>query len=122
VPAEVIDTLLHEYQTGAIFSDGSAGWHDCELCPGPEAWYPGGQVGPIVSWGGQGWRLYGHGHYLLRHGTTVFMAPALLVHYIVDHGYRPPDEFVDAVLHGSFMGPDDLQWTDSTPVAPAPSA
>jgi hypothetical protein len=118
-PPEVIEALLREYQTGAIFSDGSAGWHDCELCPGPEAWYPDGQVGPIVSWDGRGYRLYGHGHYLLRHGTKVFMAPALLVHYIVNHGYRPPDEFLNAAIHGSFLRPDDLHWTESD-VSPAP--
>lgn len=28
----------------------------------------------------------------------VYVAPALVVHYVADHGYRPPPEFVDAVL------------------------
>jgi hypothetical protein len=108
----VIDALLREYQTGAIFSDGTAGWHDCEMCPGPEAWYPNGQVGPVVSWRGQKRRIYGHGHYLVRHGTKVFMAPALLLHYIVDHSYCPPDEFHHAVRDGTFLRPNDLHWTE----------
>ena len=115
VPNEVVATLLREYGTGAIFSDGTAGWHDCELCPGPEAWYPDGQVGPVVSWSGQQHRIYGHGHYLVLHRTRVYMAPALLLHYVLDHSYRPPDEFTDAVLHGSFLRASDLQWAEPNP-------
>ncbi|WNG39934.1 hypothetical protein F0U61_44330 [Archangium violaceum] len=28
----------------------------------------------------------------------LFIAPELIVHYITDHGYRPPDAFIEAVL------------------------
>ncbi|WP_375771213.1 hypothetical protein NR798_10020 [Archangium gephyra] len=28
----------------------------------------------------------------------LFIAPELIVHYIADHGYRPPDAFIEAVL------------------------
>jgi hypothetical protein len=28
----------------------------------------------------------------------VYAAPAMVVHYVADHGYQPPREFVDAVL------------------------
>jgi hypothetical protein len=122
VAGPVIDRLLREYQTGAVFCDGTAGWHDCELCPGPEAWYSDGQIGPVVSWAGQRQRLYGHGHYLLRHGAKVFMAPALLVHYIVDHTYRPPDQFTHAVLEGTFLRPNDLVWAEFDPEGNLPSA
>lgn len=111
----VVDTLLREYQTGAIFSDGTAGWHDCEVCPGREAGYVNGQVGPVLSWRGQEHRIYGHGHYLVLYGTRVYMAPALLLHYIVHHSYRPPDEFNHAVLNGSFLRAGDLLWAESDP-------
>jgi hypothetical protein len=50
------------------------------------------------------------------------MAPALLIHYIVDHGYRPPDEFTDAVLHGTFLRPNDLEWAEFDPAGNLPSA
>ncbi|MFJ4095384.1 hypothetical protein ACIPYS_27670 [Kitasatospora sp. NPDC089913] len=30
-------------------------------------------------------------------GGTVFVAPTLVIHYIVEHQYQPPDEFLDAV-------------------------
>ncbi len=108
--AKVIDRLLTAYREKALFSDGFDGFHDCELCPGPEAWYPGGKVGPVVRWRDQEQRLFGHGHYLIRLDERVFMAPALLLHYILDHGYRPPDDFSQAVLSGAFLSPDDLIW------------
>ncbi|MCX4757011.1 hypothetical protein [Kitasatospora purpeofusca] len=28
---------------------------------------------------------------------TVLVAPTLVIHYILEHGYRPPDEFLEAV-------------------------
>ena len=51
----------------------------------------------------------GYGHYLVRKESTVYMAPALLLHYIIDHDYRPPQVFVDAVLNGEFLTTDDLE-------------
>jgi len=122
VPDEVVDRLLHAYQANALFIDGTHGWHDCELCPGPEAWYPGGQIGPIITWRGREYRLRGYGHHLICSGTDVFMAPALILHYILDHGYGPPRDFVEAVLNGTFLTPDDLPWAELPPSAETPSA
>jgi len=56
------------------------GAHACELCPasGPRAsgqynlWVPGNGV--------------------------IYVVPYLIQHYIHEHHYRPPDEFLDAVL------------------------
>ncbi|WP_249375347.1 hypothetical protein [Streptomyces sp. I05A-00742] len=31
---------------------------------------------------------------------TWFIAPDLVLHYVTDHGYLPPDDFVEAVLSG----------------------
>ena len=121
-PEEFIDKLLAAYVAKSTFTDGTAGWHDCEFCPGAEAWYPGGQVGPIIKWRDREQRLYGHGHYLVRHGLSVFMAPSLILHYILDHSYRPPDQFIQAVMHGSFLGPADLNWDESSPREGDPAA
>lgn len=30
----------------------------------------------------------------------IFAAPDLIYHYVADHHYLPPDEFVNAVMHG----------------------
>ncbi|MFK0288036.1 hypothetical protein ACIQVL_47280 [Streptomyces sp. NPDC090499] len=41
----------------------------------------------------------GSGEIHVRGGEgRVYAAPALVVHYVADHGYQPPMEFVDAVL------------------------
>ena len=118
VEDEVVDALLQAYESNAIFSDGTAGWHDCELCPGPEAWYSDGKVGPVIIWRGRRVRLYGHGHYLLRQGSVVYIAPALILHYILDHGYQPPEEFIIAAASGEFLRPDHLRWEEYSPESP----
>lgn len=28
-------------------------------------------------------------------------APDMVLHYVIEHGYKPPVEFVEAVMHGS---------------------
>jgi hypothetical protein len=62
----------------------------------------------IVRWNGRKIGLYGHGHYLIRCEQTVYMAPALLLHYILHHRYKPPDQFVKAVIEGRILAADDL--------------
>jgi hypothetical protein len=118
VEKDVLDALLEAYESNAVFSDGTAGWHDCELCPGPEAWYSDGKIGPLICWRGRQIRLYGHGHHLLRHGSIVYMVPALILHYILDHNYRPPEEFLKAVTNGEFLRPDHLRWEAYSPEDP----
>lgn len=41
-------------------------------------------------------------------GTT-FVAPNLIVHYVEEHSYRPPEEFVRAALIGSWRRPDAVE-------------
>ena len=38
-------------------------------------------------------------HILAPDGTT-YSAPSLIIHYITEHSYQPPAEFIDAILHG----------------------
>jgi hypothetical protein len=102
-PDECIQRLFDAHADGWGLSDGSLGWHDCEICTTEAEWYPGGKIGPVIRWQGCELRLYGAGHFLVRHEGQVYCCPALTLHYILDHGYRPPDEFVRAVLHGRFV-------------------
>ena len=53
-----------------------------------------------------------HGHHLVRMNDVVHMCPALLPHYVVAHGYRPPEVFQEAVLSGVFIADEDLVHTD----------
>ena len=54
------------------------GVHHCELCQYDP---PSGQANLFVP-----------------NGTMIFVCPELIVHYIAAHHYRPPEEFLDAVL------------------------
>ena len=83
-----------------IVTDGTRGWHTCTLCAVEM---------PKVEWKGKMVDVPGHGHYLVRYDNAVYMAPALLLHYILDHHYRPPQIFIDAVLNGKFLATDDLE-------------
>ncbi|MCE9638047.1 MAG: hypothetical protein K8T90_20285 [Planctomycetes bacterium] len=45
---------------------------------------------------------YGNGEILVLSETGVaYVAPRLVLHYVTEHGYRPPQEFIDAVLFQS---------------------
>lgn len=48
----------------------------------------------------------------------VYAAPSMIVHYMVDHGYRPPDPFCGAVLRCPDMGSVDylLELAELLPV------
>ena len=97
-PRDCVEALLAA-TPGAILSDGSRGVHSCGLC---------GSSLPEVRWKRRKVGLKGHGHYLVESGQIVYMAPALLLHYILDHAYLPPAEFVRAVSRGRFLTEDDL--------------
>lgn len=99
VPDEFIEKLIAAYPS-KIIPDGTRGWHTCTLCH---------VLMPKPEWKEQVVEVAGHGHYLVRHENLVYMAPALLLHYILDHGYQPPQEFIDAVINGQFLTTDDLE-------------
>jgi hypothetical protein len=40
----------------------------------------------------------------------------LILHYILDHSYRPPDAFVETVMQGEFLKPSDLVWVEGIDV------
>jgi hypothetical protein len=71
------------------------GSHLCEFCPQPT---------PILSKGGilvidPPRNMTGNGEIRVegKYGK-IYVAPMLILHYVVEHSYAPPLEFVDAVL------------------------
>ncbi|MBW8010508.1 MAG: hypothetical protein FVQ83_04590 [Chloroflexi bacterium] len=104
--------LWETYQSKHVINDGTRGWHNCELCQGDDAWYPGGKIGPIIKWNGQELRVRGYGHFLVQTSELVYLSPVLILHYILDHSYRPPEEFVEAVNRGVILEPGDLMWVE----------
>lgn len=99
VPDECIEALFAAYPA-KIISDGTRGMQTCTFC---------GAVMPEVEWKGKKVGIMGHGHYLVQLAKAVYMAPALLLHYIIDHHYCPPQVFIDAVANGKFLTVDDLE-------------
>jgi len=71
------------------------GYHSCEFCPEP----------PIVV-GSNGLRVIGPPEETMGNGEirvagldgVVYVAPVLVAHYVTVHNYRPPAEFIGAVI------------------------
>jgi hypothetical protein len=71
------------------------GFHYCPFCDWPpEPFLPS----PTTARDEEG--EFGVGSAEIRvpgpSGVT-FAAPDMIIHYVTDHGYRPPDEFLDAL-------------------------
>lgn len=105
VPKDCIDALVTALR-GGIFRDGTRGYHSCTLC---------GEWSHEVKWKRRKYAVHGQGHYLVQIGQVVYMAPALLLHYILGHDYRPPNEFLEAVTKGRFLTEEDLVIRWRTP-------
>jgi hypothetical protein len=72
------------------------GVHTCQFCAEPE---------PVVQvqWEGERFAL-GDGEIRVIGTDVVYAAPTLIYHYVAEHGYQPPQEFVEAVLKGPGPG------------------
>jgi hypothetical protein len=71
------------------------GCHVCEFCDPPE------EIIAADPRYREVWEMFrcGNGELHVRDETgTVYCAPALVIHYVSDHQYKPPSEFVAAVL------------------------
>jgi len=73
------------------------GSHLCEFCPPPPTTLsPGGipMLDPLPGTTGNGEIR------ITAANGTIYVAPVLILHYVVAHGYQPPQEFVDAAILG----------------------
>jgi hypothetical protein len=70
------------------------GWHRCEFCdaePGIEVPFESAQQGRV---------FLGHAEvHVLGTDGVVYAAPTMVYHYVAEHGYLPPQQFIDAVSH-----------------------
>jgi hypothetical protein len=69
------------------------GFHPCDFCKGRNKPHGSAEI-----------RVLGEGR--------VFAAPELVYHYVVAHGYKPPDEFIAAVLAWPDNRPEPDMETD----------
>ena len=70
------------------------GYHVCELCVPTEEIRANADY--LQAWSGPR-----SGSSIIRvigNGDINYVAPSLLVHYITDHQYRPPTEFLEAIV------------------------
>jgi len=75
------------------------GFHYCNLCvPDHEPQFVSDYVKAVV-YDDRGDFEVGNAEVRVRGlGEAMFVAPDMVIHYVVDHGYRPPDDFIEAVL------------------------
>jgi hypothetical protein len=80
------------------------GFHPCEICKiASQEWFEK-RVSECPN--NAYWAAIGDGEIRVIGELAIYAAPALIYHYVVDHQYRPPDAFIDAVLHGPPPGSD----------------
>lgn len=87
------------------------GFHVCDFCENQKT-----EV-PIVKFKGKRREV---GYYEIRvwgKAGSVYAAPSLIFHYIVQHGYKPPQEFIDAVMESEEADSDEyyqkvLEYSD----------
>lgn len=92
VPVEFL-ARLREFATKCGDSTEALGWsiyfgcHSCELCNQSMA----------------------SGNFGVPGGVLLFAAPQMVPHYVEVHHYRPPDEFIAAVMSSSMPGTEDYR-------------
>jgi len=72
VPEEFIEKLKKAKRVNF-----TKGWHDCPFCG----------------------KAKGSHEIMVRYNNKIYMAPELIVHYIEEHNYQPPEEYINAVLN-----------------------
>ena len=68
------------------------GYHVCDFCEKPTFGIPINYPGRNVKIGSAEIRVRGQ-------NEIVYAAPNMIYHYVQDHHYKPPAEFIDAVLN-----------------------
>lgn len=90
MPRECLDRL-HEFASRwrhscrALGWPHFLGWHCCELCDGAD----------------------GIGNFGVPNGDLLFVAPEMIGHYVEAHRYRPPAEFITALMESPLPGSDE---------------
>ena len=101
---EFIDKLF-EYCLDKHIVELMRGFHACEFCNlSWEDWFDRNkyQYGQDAHWAS-----IGDGEIRVIGRSAIYAAPALIYHYVTSHSYKPPDEFVEAVLFGPTAGTGD---------------
>jgi hypothetical protein len=132
-PPECIDRLVEALDSAKVIAEGMRGYHECEVCEAVGSFFPGtdefsrrhfrgfdgkplapevarlsARSMPAIRWREKEYLVRAIGHHLIQLGRVVYMCPQFTLHYILHHEYRPPEEFIQATIHGRFLSFDDL--------------
>lgn len=94
-------TSLWEYMKYPI--NQTRGYHSCQLCEKSKILYAS-YNGIEVPLGTSEIRVFS------PDSKTIFSAPNLIIHYIIDHHYRPPEIFISSVING--IKPDTSKYRE----------
>lgn len=78
IPEEIVNKIYELYNTSEI-RHRFCGYHKCDFCD-----YVNVELGATTIW--------------VTYKEVIYNCPALIIHYIEKHNYRPPGEFIEAVL------------------------
>jgi len=76
-------SALHAFMNEAVTFWIACGHHRCEFCPTTGPWTLANTSSREI---------------LVPAIDVIYVAPVLILHYIEAHQYKPPDEFIDALL------------------------
>ena len=71
--------------------NGTRGYQECQFCSAPSFGLEVSRKGRKMKLGSAEIRVSGK-------GGRVYAAPNLIYHYVAEHDYEPPKEFIDALL------------------------
>jgi len=83
VPAEFVVKL--KYLLDHHRTMHTRGWHECPYCEEAKAGYIKENSGTAEI--------------RVPSGNILYCCPELIYHYVLEHGYKPPQEFIDATLN-----------------------
>ena len=94
MPDLVLEKLLDKCLRNTVCQ--TRGYHRCPFCENPGFGIKVEYQGNLLTLGSAEIRVQGV-------DGTRYPAPGLICHYIKEHNYLPPQEFIDAVLHAFFF-------------------
>jgi hypothetical protein len=89
-PQDLLDALW-SFCSVAVYQ--TRGWHLCELCSSPRWGIPEERAGRRLFLGSAEIRAFSK-------PGVIYAAPNLIYHYVSVHHYKPPDEFLSALMEG----------------------
>lgn len=76
------------------------GWHDANL---KKVQNPVNAAYPQDIFSTEGTHKLNNGEFHVHYNGKFYASPAMIFHYVLDYDYLPPQEYIDAVLHGELL-------------------